>query len=222
MTGVSYGTGDLSYLLTGNTMLVVGDAIFLLIPSAANKRVLHPGTVTESDATSFAVKFEDPIAPAVGTELNAFCEVHGKFFQQGASVVEIREPGNNPVIAFNRSGEPVSAENRQTFRVSIAAATIVVRLEKERNCQLMDVSLEGFAVLAEKKYDLGSLVTCNFTYEGIAVTAKVRVQTMQVRRDGKIRYGLHVPKVNAEARKALQQISSAAQRAQLRRLRGAA
>jgi PilZ domain len=203
-------------------MLEAGNPMFLLIPSPSNERVLHPGTVIESDRSSFVAKFEETIAPAIGADLNAFCEVRGQLFQQGATVIEFRDQGDRPLIAFKRSGEPISAENRQTFRVSISAANITARVDRERSCPVVDISPEGFAVIAAKKYTLGSLVQCSFTYEETTVTATARVQAMQVKKDGKLRYGLLVPRSNAAARKSLQQISAAAQRMQLRRRRGAA
>jgi hypothetical protein len=203
-------------------MLEAGNPMFLLIPSPSNERVLHPGSVIESDRASFVARFEDGIAPVIGADLNAFCEVRGQLFQQGATVIEFREQGDCPVIAFKRSGEPVSAENRQTYRVSISTSNITAKVDKERSCLVVDVSPEGFAVIAAKKYTLGSLVECSFSYEETTVTATARVQAMQVKKDGKLRYGLLVPRSNVVARKSLQQISAAAQRVQLRRRRGAA
>jgi len=203
-------------------MLEAGNPMFLLIPSPSNERVLHPGSVVESDATSFVAAFEEPITPAVGADLNAFCEVRGKLFQQAATVIEFRGNAECPTIAFKRSGEPVSAENRQTFRVSILAADVTARVDKERSCPVVDVSPEGFAIIAAKKYTLGSLVQCTFTYDETTVSTMARVQAMQVKKDGKLRYVLLVPRSNIAARKSLQEISAAAQRVQLRRRRGAA
>ena len=67
-------------------MLLLATRFFCLIPSPSKKRILLPGVVIESDSTSFVGQFDDPIAPPVDCDVNAFCEVNGKFFQQGAAV----------------------------------------------------------------------------------------------------------------------------------------
>jgi hypothetical protein len=202
-------------------MLSVGNAMYLLIPSPSKRRVLHPGKVIESDATSFVAEFEETIAPPVDGDVNAYCEVRGKFFQQGAVVVEIRT--SKPcVIVFRRSGESVSAENRQTYRVSLVTAEFVVDVDKESGCQVVDISPEGFAAIISRKLNLGSLVKIKLNGEGQTFEASARVQTVQERGGGKFRYGFLVPQDNAAARKKMQQISMETQRLQLKRLRGAA
>jgi hypothetical protein len=201
-------------------MLAVGNAVYLLIPSPTKKRVLHPGKVVESTATDFVAEFEESIAPPLNGDVNAYCEVRGKFFQQGAIATEIRT--NNPcVIAFQRNGEPVSAESRQTFRVSLVTSEFTADIEKESGCQVVDISPEGFAAMSRKKLGLGSIVKIRLTGEGKTFEATARVQTVQ-ERGGKFRYGFLVPKSNGPTRKAMQQISAEMQRLQLKRLRAAA
>jgi hypothetical protein len=202
-------------------MLAVGNAMFLLIPSPSKTRFLHPGKVIESDCTSFTAEFENAVAPEIGSDVNAFCEVNGQFYQQGAIVREIR-PGVMVVIAFSRSGEVVSAENRQTFRVNVAAADIQAAVGRESACTVVDVSPEGFAAVTSKKVDVGSIVPIKLHGEGHALEAPARVQTMRQRPDGKFRYGFLVPRNNVLARKSLQQLSATMQRLHLKRIRGAA
>ncbi|MGA2583592.1 MAG: PilZ domain-containing protein [Tepidisphaeraceae bacterium] len=202
-------------------MLAVGKSMFLLIPSPSKTKFLHPGKVIESDCTRFAAEFEDAIAPEVGSDVNAFCEVNGQFYQQGAIVREIRA-GLPVVIAFGRNGEVVSAENRQTYRVNVAASDISAAVGRESACAVLDVSPEGFAAVTSKKVSLGSIVPIKLHGEGHALEAPARVQTMRERPDGKFRYGFLVPRNNVLARKSLQQLSAAMQRLQLKRIRGAA
>ena len=200
-------------------MLLVGNAVFLLIPSPSKKRVLHPGIVIESDSTSFVGQFEDAITPPLESDVNAFCEVNGKFFQQGAAISELR-PGN--VIAFRRMGEVVSAESRQTYRVSVASSDFVARIGKRSPCALIDISPEGFAAIVSDRLNLGSVVQVKLEAEGQTLDTPARVQTLKELPSGEFRYGFLVPQKNIAARKALQIISAQMQRLQLKRLRGAA
>jgi hypothetical protein len=202
-------------------MLCVGNPVFLLIPSPSKKRILHPGEVIESSSTSFVARFFDPIAPAVDSDVNAFCEVNGKFFQQGAVVVELREgPGN--IIAFRRNGEPVSAEARQTYRVSVLNADFSAKVGKRGACPVLDISPEGFAAILSERLNLGSVVEIQLMADGKCVSTPARVQTVKEKSEKEFRYGFLVPRANIAARKAFQTISAEMQRLQLKRLRGAA
>jgi hypothetical protein len=204
-------------------MLAAGTEMFLLIPEETNGRILHPGKVIESDAIGFLAEFDATIAPAVGSDVNAYGEVRGKFFQQGAKVAEIRAAEGKCVLAFSRVGDPVSAENRQTFRVSVVSANITAKVGKEKNCPVVDVSPEGFGAIAKTELRVGALVPIEFQHGGHLVSGPARVQTVKRRPDGKFRYGfLATSDRKGQARSSLQQITSLMQRAQLRRLAGAA
>ena len=202
-------------------MLLVGNPVFLLIPSPSKKRVLHPGIVIESDSTHFVGQFEDAISPPLDSDVNAFCEVNGKFFQQGAAVSELR-PGPGNVTAFHRVGEIVSAESRQTYRVSVASADFVARIGKRSPCAVIDISPEGFAAIVCDRLNLGSIVQVKLEAEGQTLDTPARIQTLKELPSGEFRYGFLVPQKNIAARKALQIISAQMQRLQLKRLRGAA
>jgi hypothetical protein len=203
-------------------MLAIDTEMFLLIPDASNTRTLHPGKVIESDAQGFVSEFEEPIAPPVGTDVNAYGKIRGKFFQQGAVVVAVRQTEPHPVIAFTRVGEPVSAENRQTFRVCLALTGIHARIDSEKNCPVVDMSAAGFGAIAAKVYELGTLVPISLEYDGNSISTLARVQTVKERAGGKFRYGFLVSDKKSEPRKVLEQISASIQRQQLRRLAGAA
>ncbi len=203
-------------------MLTNGQEMYLLEPSGSDKRVLHPGKVIESSADAFAIVLAKPLNVAVGTEMLAFCDVRGKFFQQGAILIEIRADADKTVFAFNRSGEAISAENRQTFRVSVAIAEIYAQIGKQKKCHVVDFSPEGFGAIGSPGFDLGSLQKVSITYDQFSLSADARVQTIKVLPNGKVRYGFLVPKSNIAARITLQKLSASFQRTQLKRLAGAA
>ena len=198
-----------------------GSPVFLLIPSPSSKRILHRGEVIESDAVSFVARFDDPIAVAVGSDVNALSEVNGKFFQQGAVVTELR-PGSGNLIAFRRNGEAISAEARQTYRVCVVTAGFNATVGNVDSCPLIDISAEGFAVIVPDRLDLGSVVSIKLMCDGRCVESPARVQTVKELEGGKFRYGFLVPRDNVSARTAIQKVSAEMQRLQLKRLRGAA
>ncbi len=202
-------------------MLAKGQSMFLLLPSPSKTKYLHPGTVIKSDRTSFTAIFEDAITPELGSDVIAFCETNRRFCQQGAIVREILLTPQNAIV-FERSGEIVSAESRESYRVSTAATDIIVGIGRETACQVLDVSNEGFAAVTASKLALGSVVHIKLHGEDHALETTARVQTLRERPDGKFRCGFLVPQSDAAARKTLQQLTSLMQRLQLKRIRGVA
>jgi hypothetical protein len=203
-------------------MLYPGHPMFLFVPNAGNERILYPGTVIESDRENFTAEFEKIVPLASGIDVNAYGEIRGKFHQQGAIVAEVRQVEPNSVVAFARVGEPVSAENRQMYRVCVVNSGITVRLANQNNCNVVDISPAGFAAVAPGDFKMGWLVEICLDYEGKTVAAMARVQTIKERPDGKYRYGFLVPQNNTAARRVLEAVSSSIQRLQLRRFAGAA
>jgi hypothetical protein len=203
-------------------MLGVGTDMFLFVPNEPNMRTLHPGTVIESTSDAFVAGFAELITPELLASVNAYGEVNGKFYQQAAIVTEIRQEVPGPIITFSRTGEPVSAENREIFRVCVAMAGISAEVEQEPGCSVMDISPVGLAALAATEHKLGADVRVAFDHEGWNVSTGARIQTVNPRPDGRFRYGLLAFGKNTEAHKALEQISMSMQRQQLRRLAGAA
>ncbi|MBV8780974.1 MAG: PilZ domain-containing protein [Phycisphaerae bacterium] len=196
--------------------------MMLLLPSNSNRRVLHPGLVLESDDKRVVCQFEEPIAPVEGSDVIAFGLVKEKFFQQSVRVKSYLPSNGSPIIEFQRTGDPVSAEQRQTYRASVTIANIRAKVGNEPNCLIVDISGEGFGAIATAEYKLGSVVQVLFSVEDQTVNTAVRVQTARQRADGKYRYGFLVAEKNNPARKALNLISLMMQRRQLKRLSGAA
>lgn len=227
-------------------MLPSQTSVYLLVPNESNERVLHPGRVVvlEGDDQLVIEIAATVLLPASGTGVNLFFEQGTKFMQQGATLIEAREPmavattteapasGEQPgteapaeptrAICIRPEGKPVSAESRGSYRVSVAALEIPARVEKERDCRLVDVSPEGFAAVMRTNHRLGTVVKVKTEYEGEHLDGRVRVQTVKPLAGGKFRIGFLCPSTEATMRRSLQKLTSAVQRAQLQRLRRSA
>src|SRR3954451_15806473 len=144
-------------------MLSTQSALYLLVPNESNERVLHPGKVLAVQSSGvLIIGFQQAIAPAVGSDVNVFFEDNGKFLQQSGSIIATNDSaspdGFAQSIAFRCVGTPVSAESRGSYRVSAAGLNATARIEKERNCSLVDVSPEGLGVITKQSYRLGTAV----------------------------------------------------------------
>ena len=202
-------------------MLSAGDEMYLAIPDGAQKPILRPGKVVSSDATTFAAEFIEPITVAVEADVTAYASQRGKFFQQGARVVLISAAETRTIISFARVGQPVSADKRQVYRVSTATAGMLAQIGSEKKCPIVDMSGDGFGAILSRECRIGSVQQVVLVHEEQQITMSVRTQTAAPRPDGKFRCGF-LAIGRGEGRKALQQISAAIQRQQLRRLSGAA
>ena len=203
-------------------MLASGTSMLLLIPNQANKRVLHPGRVLESDGERAICQFEEMITPVEGADVIAFGLIKEKFFQQSVRVKTFHPTTDTPIIELTRMGEPVSAEQRQAYRVSVASCDVRAKVGKEPNCLVVDISAEGFGAITAAEHKLGSVVPILFSLEQHTINTSVRVQTARQRADGKFRYGFLVAEKLNPARKTLHAMSMVMQRRQLQRLAGAA
>ncbi len=200
--------------------LAAGSNLFLMDPQASKtRRVLHAGTVLECHPAAFVATFDPALALAVGAAVVAFAEVRGKFFQQGTIVADVRPGGT---YALDRQGEPVSAEQRQTFRVSVALAGLTAQVGRDKGCPVVDVSPEGFGLIVPAPINLGTMVRVVLTHADGTLTTTARVQTAKPRPDGTTRLGFLAPDRHGDARRTLQAMTGTFQRQHLRRLAGAA
>jgi hypothetical protein len=202
-------------------MLTSGQAMYLLVINGG-KQILQLGKVIQSSRDAFTIHLEEPADLVIGQETLAFCDVHGKFFQQGARLTEIVPDLVGPAYVFSREGDPISAEQRQTFRVSVAVSNLHADIGMQKNCQVVDFSPEGFAAIAAPGFAIGTTHRFLFAHEQFTINAEVRVQTIKVLSSGKVRYGFLIPRSNVSARNTLHRLSIHFQRTQLRRLAGAA
>jgi hypothetical protein len=206
-------------------MLTQGRDVFLWIPTEGPKRdcALIQGAVLEVNPQSFVAQFLDPITPAVGTKVFAHAEVGRKFMQQAATVQAVLEADANPVIAFTRDSEPISADERHAFRVSLVAACLPAQVDEDDECLLLDVSATGFGVSSTTPFKLGDVVKVQLAYNGEGCAGLARIQSARPLYGSKFRYGLHAleaPRGQAanDLQAGLARISASVQREQLRRL----
>ena len=203
-------------------MLTMDGGFFVQIPDKS-KRVLHPATmIGMADDVHTAELEENELPFGDGQEVLIFYDFRREFMQQPA---RIRGVTNDPklVIEFETTGEPVSAESRQYYRVSAVMTGLTATLGSENACPLLDVSRTGFSVVARQSYDLGSFVNAALRHENHQYRDRACVQSIRELSRGRIRYGLHCLNKNRHAGgtpKGLHQISVSLEREQLRRVAG--
>jgi PilZ domain len=224
-------------------MFTLNGPCFLLVPNDQNHRLLVPGKVWEILDGQIIAQFDDCIAINPGDNAIVLAEWKQKFFQQSVTIsrVWVAPPSDEtlaaspmdfptcvaganaamPIIEFLPVGQPISAEQRGSYRVSVAACDFYAVVAKHVKCQVVDVSPEGVAVLCDH-LTIGQRVNVSFERGGIRLEGQMTVQTCKETRSGRLRFGLHAPDLKAPIRSKLQKLTMLMQREQLKRLAGAA
>ncbi len=205
-------------------MLSVDSGFYLHIPEESKDRILRPAKILGMvDGICTAKLEEEGIQIRDETDVFIYYEIERVFTQQAAHVTAVDNEDLCPVIEFRTTGEPVSVEGRQAFRVSAAATDLTAKLGDQNDCQLLDVSCSGFSVVASAGHSIAKVLDVTLWNEGRAYSGKAVVQSIRELAPGRIRYGLHCAEGRAaqpELLEALRILTLALQREQLRRMAG--
>ena len=214
-------------------MLNLEQDVFLQ-PASKSRRLLHPGKVVRIRHQSLTVILEENLASSDITGDDGLCLKRDQkifiyfnrqrnFLKQAARIVDVSETAteseqdeSNNCVRLETEGEPVPAENRESYRVSTVHAELTATFGEIAECALVDISAKGFAVISPQKYTVGQLVTAAPHYEDFQSVGKVCIQSAQALKDGRFRYGVVCVEKNFQAK--VQKLCMLLQRQQLRRL----
>lgn len=176
------------------------------------------------DAVFTSADLEAPTASHV--ESDSYPSPFGDEPQVDATVETLDDSTMRVIVGFHPTGEPVSAESRQCYRVltSISSDVSAV-IDGQHNCPVLDVSATGFSIMSEAPLRQGQVVRVTLNHEQNDYAGSAVVQSSKELNDGRYRYGLYCAgdeKSNGSLFKGLQQIGTKIQREQIRRLNGAA
>jgi hypothetical protein len=226
-------------------MPAIGSEIYVQFATESKKRILHPANVRRTTSDGYLIQMlETDVSFNVGGEVRLFFDDKRTFMQQPARVdaqldaVEMDgetpehvpsmgvllagDANDGPTLAIATTGDAVSAEGRECYRVLTVFSDYVATTAGEADCSVLDVSATGFAVICTQRHDSAATIEVTVSHEGDDVTGNVVVQSERELADGRYRYGLHCADSRGSAAllKMLQRISLAVQRAQARRLSG--
>lgn len=203
-------------------MFKTATPVFLAIPNPDNRRVLVEGGVVAAELGRVQVTFEHIAALPHGADVTLFAEVRGKFSQQSAVVAAETFEAGHTTVTFDLVGEPVSAEQRGSYRTTAVMLNVPVGVDRMAGCLLADVSPEGVGVISPKPLTVGSMVDVVLEIEAFRLAEKMKVQGAKLLPSGKLRFGLYLPGKASPSRRTLEKLAGHLQRMQLKRLSGAA
>jgi len=205
-------------------MLDPGTNVFLLIPDGTEERVLHPATVVRAGSDLYVAELaESQLSVAEGLDVFLFRERDRTFTQQHARIQSVDVENGKTHVSFKTTGEPVSAESRDCYRVSAIGTEISATFGPEEDCRVLDVSATGFSVCACQRYAIGSRVDAVLRFEGDLHRGTVVIQSARPMDAERLRYGVYClddKQPAAGLRAALPRINLAIQRQLLQRRSG--
>src|SRR5262245_27872989 len=148
-------------------MLKKDSELFFQIPDSLGRRVLHPCKLQEIQGSTHRLDFpEAPEGLQADMDSLIYFERRREFMQQAVHVSQVVQTEPCWIVEMELTGDPVSAESRQYYRVSCMAAAISATVGSEANCTVLDVSATGFAVYAAETYKVGDNVEVVLSYGG--------------------------------------------------------
>jgi hypothetical protein len=202
-----------------------GDEVFVHFAGGTGTRVLHASKAVMHDEGVITVNYAEPEALPTAPATTMIVFFHGpvEFMQQPGERIELSDDAGEPVAAIRLLGEPVSAESRKCFRVGTVLADYSADFGVLGTCKLVDVSAAGVGFLSTRRCSLGESFEVKLSVHGRVSKGRGFIQSVKEVRHG-YRYGLLCTNDGGAGGldKGLQQLTMDAQRAQLRRLSGAA
>lgn len=203
-------------------MLTKETELFFQFPSETSRRILHPVTITEIGEDSMTARFDEPgLIPTPGQNVLIYFEIGREFKQQSARVTAVHVTDPMAVFALQTTGQPVSAEGRESYRARTITLDLFCEFAGEKHCAVHDVSATGLCVVASSSRKIGDSVPISFEHDSILAEGDFCVQSVRELHSGRFRYGLHAIGKDERARAlrdALDRISISVQRSQLKRL----
>ena len=171
-------------------MAVVAEGCLKLTDGSAEQS-LRPGRIVRSVNGHYTAELEESdFVAEVGDEAKVYYALKRAFVQQ-TLLIETVTITENAWVDFQLLGEPVSAENRQCYRVSMLVSNLSVKVGPEEYCRLLDISASGFSVTAAADYREGQVVEATLRYEDGEFSGRARIQRVRPWTLGRKRYGLH-------------------------------
>ena len=209
-------------------MLSQGDLLYIQRPTQSQQRILIPLDIVAMQQGQIIIETSELFdwLPEDG-QVMVYYDQRREFVKQSARMeVHVHEETEDQVdgvmrYAVELLGESVSAESRQTFRVSTVISGRTAQFADEGDVPLVDVSASGYAVIASGKHNVGEIIKTTLVHDGREFTGTACVQSICQLDPSRIRYGMYCVEKRQPGNnlnQGLLTVSMAVQREQLRRL----
>ncbi|MGB0767259.1 MAG: PilZ domain-containing protein [Phycisphaeraceae bacterium] len=198
-------------------MLEAATRIYVTDPNREDN--LIPAVVSETLGEKVIVRFLQPITltPGAETELR-YHNQHNCFTRVPCQLQRMFSSGQYPTGALVLTGDEEVAENRSSFRVTVADDIVQATISGDTQADVVNISAGGIgAVVDIDDYKLGDWIKIALQYDCGEHTGRMQVRSVWAQDDGRFRYGLMADPDEADLVSQLSRITQQLQQVKARR-----
>lgn len=170
-------------------MLKPESQVFVLFPDKSQQEVLCEGVVLTSDGKTFRAEFWQAINLVVGDAVRVHYDEDHNFVHADATILGCVQTGDHNTIQFAILNASHAQESRRFVRVSLVNTGLCADIDEASDCELVDVSAEGFAVIVPNAFEVGDAVPVAIQLHGECNTGRACVRSVWDLGDGRWRCG---------------------------------
>ena len=172
-------------------MFKTGFEIFLRLPNSGNDRLLHPAVVeAASEQETRLLLKEEGVEVSEDLDVILYFKRKHSFLQQPAHITAVELDDTTYIVTLTTSGDPISAEGREFYRVTAISADVDAKVGSGEPCRLQNVSASGFAIVSSDNFSIGEILPVVLRYKNTEYTGTVCIQTIRALGRNRTRYGL--------------------------------
>lgn len=172
-------------------MFKTGFEFYLQLPSSGDERLLHPAIVEESSSEQTQVLMtEENLELDLDLGIILYYELQHGFVQQPARIIVLERDDSTDVVTVVTTGDPISADTRECYRVTAISADADARVGSSEPCGLRDVSATGFAIVSSEVFSVGESLPVVLRFEDSEYTGTGCIQSTRELGRNRTRYGV--------------------------------
>ncbi len=206
-------------------MIEPGSPVYLRCDAQDPDGAMIPGTAREVSELTAVIELLDQLMLRAGEACSLFSSApQGPgFIRQPSTTQALLEYSPRTVVRCRLDGEPQPADQREAFRLCVAARRVPARVGQLDGCEVTDISIGGLAVITPKALEQGETIRVELAMEGRSHVGEAVVRSCVEMGPGRFRCGLSCgngAKASGDLRRGMQSLFMCAQRDQLRRRAG--
>lgn len=172
-------------------MLATGAEVFLQVGDDEKGRMFTARVVAWSENLVTAAFTDESLPVSPGQSAWLCYDWSGQFLRRAVRVDAVMDGEDRLTVGLQITSDADGADRRESCRVSTAIVGLTVDVDGEQGCPLLDVSANGFAVVASTPLNVGDTADVGLTYNRRRYHGQVRVRSGREVTAGQYRYGMY-------------------------------
>jgi hypothetical protein len=172
-------------------MLATGSEVFLQVGEGADGRMFTARVVAWTESLVTAAFTDLELNVAAGQTAWLCYDWDGQFLRRAVRVDAVMDGEDRRTVGLQLVSDANPADRRESARISTAIVGLSVEVNGEVGCPLLDVSANGFAVVASVALEVGQTADVSLIHAAKRFHGQVRVRSATEITPGQYRYGMY-------------------------------